>query len=196
MSLKKDFYHLSCPLQRAAIRSYLSHNFWIYLAFSAIHLISVVKSRRLGATSQIYTNIGFAACFLIGAIRSKKTEKQLFQPKLSNTEFKKSVEGIMWLNWVIISINLVGFAFMLVLLVFISMSGKAGGQGYGIWPLAAAAQILVLIPFLFQVTKHKALNQDLVGLMSAGKSVANQISFSDGLSEGSPCDGFNKATQL
>ena len=185
---------LSCPLQRAAIRGYLNCNFWLYVVFFVLHTISVINLLRLGDHTHIYPSIGFGIVFLIGAIRSKRTEKQLDEAYV-NPLFKTSVERLMCLNWVLIIINLLGFIFIVVALILISLNDQATGDKYGVWPLTAAVQVLVFIPFAFQAARHKVINQSLLELISAEHAAAasDQVSFTNEQAQPGQGYGFEEA---
>ena len=167
---------LSCPAERAKVKSYLVTNFWLYLILSVLHFGSFTYLYRLGNTQKSVFSVFYGIIFIVAAIRTKGVENRLTQPQIGDEKFKKTVEGLMCLNWVIIIINAGALIFILIFVVILKKADQTAGNNYGMWPIiAGATHTIAVIIFVYQITKHKDINGCLVKIRAEGDLIPDQM---------------------
>ena len=178
MQQKQNDKLLPSSLSRTIVKSYLGCNLCLYISFCVLHIASLINLVRLRAYSKIYTDILSALFFLIGAILTKRAQNKLDLPP--NLRLNRAVVGLMCLNWVILTLHVAGLIVIFVYMGIINSSPQDHAPDNRFLALIAGIQIVVIIPFVYQVTQHKAMNKSLVEIVTAGKTGpdSDQASFS------------------
>ena len=171
---------LPYPIQRAKIRGYLVCNYWIYLIYAAIHIVILINLATSGYQQNLFWNIFFAIYFFLSAIRTKDAQSKLQQPGTAFPVLSKAVKLVMARNYVIVFINIFGLVIALIVLVIINWGTSYMGYIFRWWGILFGIDAVGLIPFFFQISRHKVIMQclnEIGGTGAPGAISADQASF-------------------
>ena len=185
-------HHLPKNQERKTIRSYILCNFWLYLILSLLHSTLFIYLFYLGNTFKSFYSAFFSICFLIAAVMVKRLASKVNLQKDYSSRFKKTVEGLMSLDWIIIFINFIGFFYVLVFVVLMNKNTEEAATEYGWWPLIdGTAHILAITPFICQISKHEDVQDCLAQIRSTRIHPVDRVRFSGKkVTERRPLYGF------
>ena len=167
--------------QRAILRKYLTANYNIYIFFTALHIISVFNLLRDGYSFKTYTpNFIFIFSFFERALRTEAVRKRLNHPEISDLVFQNEMKWIMLGNWILIIMQVIAVGIVAGILIGINI-GTSNFDWSLKWSGIIAGVVLVcLIPFFYQISRHKGIKKALEEIRLLGKSVAtDQASFNN-----------------
>ena len=153
---------LSFPVQRATLRSYLTCNYWVYLLYSSCNIVALIYLISAGASfNTSYPNIIYALWFFAGAVNSDTVRKRLNQPDISTPLFRKQMKGVMRWNWYVIIIQCIAVVLVVGVLIGVTRDSFDSEWYVRLSIFVGVGGLIVMIPFIIQVSRHKTMNQVL-----------------------------------
>ena len=169
---------LSFPSQRAIIRNYLFCDLWLNVVFSVLYFLPSIYLLVIG-DNQVFYNAWFGACFMATAIRTIFALKRVDLPDISTPRFRRTVEGLMCMEWVIILVNGSGAFYTVIFQIFLKINNGANDFNLWLWSVIAGLHLVVLIPFSYQATRHQLLKSCLLQIGSGPVIVVDEVSISN-----------------
>ena len=165
---------LSFPDERKVLWSYLTCSYWIFIFYCSASILFLINLLTSGVSFENgFPNLAYAIWFMLGATNAEGTRRFLLKPNISHALFKKRLIEVMRWNWSIIVIQIIVDVVVVLFLIKDTQGTPEFNWALGLSGFIVGGTLIGLIPFIFQISRHKTIKEALDVIRSGCLSTGN-----------------------